>query len=55
MESLTPKPGIREQYRPQADMGRIEIPQRNIYLRGLRVWPHWCLYGKLDIVELAAQ
>jgi hypothetical protein len=27
MESLTPKPGIREQHRPKADIGPIKIPQ----------------------------
>src|SRR4030095_10735506 len=30
MESLTPKPGIREHYRPQAVIERIEIPQRAV-------------------------
>ena len=29
MESLTSKPGIREQYRPICDIGRTEIPQRS--------------------------
>jgi hypothetical protein len=31
-QSLTPKPGIREQYRPEPDLGWVEIPQRSSLL-----------------------